>query len=315
MKRLFTVVLLSAMAISAFALKSNPAYRDARRSGAIAKMQIHAIDDLGHGVPNADVTVFMGMNFRPKGYSITGRTDANGVFFAEGKTCGDEINIEISKAGYYSSVKKLCFAEMGAEHDVSNGKWQPFGDNMIVALRRIMNPVDVIVHDKLIDVAQTNVWLGFDMEKKDFVKPAGNGLKSDFEVKVEWDGLPAWESKMCSAEIRFLEEKTGGYYVRNKSESAFPYAYEAQIDSAYLERSISIVDRDGDPHTTKVSFAKDSSFVTRTRTVVDEQGNIKSANYGSIRRIEIGPSRRGVALLRLSYIFNPIPNDTNLESK
>ena len=47
----------------------------------------------------------------------------------------------------------------------------------------------------------------------------------------------------------------------------------------------------------------------------DENGTIKSANYGSIRRFEIGPSRRGVALLRLSYVFNPTPNDTNLEPK
>ena len=33
------------------------------------------------------------------------------------------------------------------------------------------------------------------------------------------------------------------------------------------------------------------------------------------RRFEIGPSRRGVALLRLTYVFNPTPNDTNLEPK
>ena len=315
MKRLFIMALLSVIAISAFALKKDPAYRDARRFGALARMKIHVVDNQGLGVPEADVKVFMGMNFRPKGYSIAGRTDATGVFTVEGKTCGDEINIDVVKTGYYSSMKKMCFAEMGAEHEVRDGKWQPFEDNVIVTLRRIENPIGLVVHDKLIDVAQTNVWLGFDMEKKDFVKPAGNGHKTDFEVMVEWDGLPAWESKMCSAEIRFLEEKTGGYYVENVSESVFPYSYEAQSNSPYSERHIRIVDRNGDPHTTKILFAKNASFVTRTRGVVDEHGKIKSANYGSIRRIEIGPSRRGVALLRLSYIFNPTPNDTNLESK
>lgn len=315
MKKLIAVAILSVLAISVLAMKKDPAYRDARRSGALARMQIHVVDDQGHSIPEANVNVFMGMNFRPKGYSITGRTDATGIFTVEGKTCGDEINIDVARAGYYSSIKKMCFAEMGAEHEVRDGKWQPFDDNVVVILRRIKNPIDLIVHDKLIDVAQTNVWLGFDMEKKDFVRPVGNGLEPDFEVKVEWDGLPAWESKMCSVEIRFPREKTGGYYVENVSESAFPYSYEAQANSPYSERHIRIVDRNGDPHTTKIQFAKDSSLVTRTRVVVDEHGKIRSANYGNIRRIKIGPSRRGVALLRMSYIFNPIQNDANLEPK
>lgn len=55
--------------------------------------------------------------------------------------------------------------------------------------------------------------------------------------------------------------------------------------------------------------------MTRTRTIVDENGEIKAANYGCIRRFEVGPSRRGVALLRMSYVFNPTPNDVNLEPK
>ena len=53
----------------------------------------------------------------------------------------------------------------------------------------------------------------------------------------------------------------------------------------------------------------------KNMTVIDEEGKIKAANYGCIRRVEIGPSRRGVALLRLTYVFNPTPNDTNLEAR
>ena len=153
------------------------------------------------------------------------------------------------------------------------------------------------------------------MKKQDFTRPIGNGDKADFEIKAEWDGLPAWESKYCSAEIRFTDERTGGHYVENVFESAFPYIYAAPLDSTYAETSICIVDRNGDPHTTKIPFTKGASLVTRTRSVVDEDGNIKAANYGCIKRFEVGPSRRGVALLRLSYVFNPTPNDTNLEPK
>ena len=315
MKRLVVVAALAVVAMSAFALRKDPAYLDARRSGALARMQIHIVDDLGRDVPAAEVNVFMGMNFRPKGHYLKGVTDTNGIYVAEGKTCGDEVVIDVAKRGHYSSVKKLCFAEMGAEHDVKNGKWQPFDKVENIILKRIVKPINLIAFDKLIDVVHTNVWLGFDMEKMDFVKPNGNGDNVDFEIKAEWDGLPAWESKSCSAEIRFPKDGTGGCYAKNVSESAFPYVYEAQSDSAYAERLVRVVDRNGDPHTTKIPFAKNSALVTRTRCVIDEEGKIKAANYGCIRRVEIGPSRRGVALLRLTYVFNPTPNDTNLEAR
>lgn len=315
LKFLQVIAAIAVVAMSAFALRKDPAYRDARRSGALARMQIHIVDDLGRNVPGAEVSVFMGMNFRPKGYYLKGATNTNGIYVAEGKTCGDEVVVDVARQGYYSSVKKLCFAEMGAEHDVKDGKWQPYDGIENITLRRIVKPINLIAFDKLIDVAQTNVWLGFDMEKMDFVKPIGNGDNVDFEIKAEWDGLPAWESKSCSAEIRFLGDGTGGCYAKNVPESAFPYIYGAQSDAVYAERLVRIVDRNGDPHTTKIPFATDSALVTRTRCVIDENGKIKASNYGCIRRFEIGPSRRGVALLRLTYVFNPTTNDTNLEQK
>ena len=303
------------IATQSYALKNDPSYRDARRNGAMAKIELRIVNDDGVPVPYANVNVFMGMNFRPKGYYLKGMTDANGIYVAEGKTCGDEIVVEVAKRGHYSSVKKLCFAKMGAEHDVRNGKWLPFNEVENITLRRIAKPIKLIAFDRLIDVAQTNAWLGFDMEKMDFVKPIGNGSAVDFEIKVEWDGLPAWESKSCSAEIRFLGDGTGGCYTKNVPESAFPYTYSAQPDAVYAERIVRIVDRNGDPHTTKIQFATDSALVTRTRCMIDEYRKIKVSNYGCIRRFEIGPSRRGVALLRLTYVFNPTPNDINLESK
>ena len=315
MKRLVAVTVLTVLAPSAFALRKAPAYLDARRYGALARMQIHIVDDLGGNVPDAEVKVFMGMNFRPKGHYLRGVTDTNGIYVAEGKTCGDEIVIDVAKQGYYSSVKKLCFAQMGAERDVKNGKWQPYDEIKNIILRRIVKPMNLIAFDKVIDVAQTNVWLGFDMEKMDFVKQIGNGNNVDFEIKAEWDGLPAWESKSCRADIRFLGDGTGGCYVKNVPESTFPYAYCAQTDTLYAERHVRVVDRNGDPHSTKIPFVTDSALVTRTRCVTDEDGRIKAANYGCITRFEVGPSRRGVVLVRLAYVYNPTPNDTNLEPK
>lgn len=315
MKKRFVVSLLMVSAVSAFAFNKDSAYHNARKFGAMAKIQVHVVDDCGRNVSNASISVFMGMNFHPKGYYIRGMTDTNGMFTVEGKTCGDELVITVTKSGHYISTRKMCFAEMGTEHDVRNGKWMPFGKKEDIILRRIMSPASLVVFDKLIDIAQTNVWLGIDMEKMDFTSPLGNGSRTDFEVRVEWDGLPAWESRYCNAEIRFANKGTGGYYVGNMLESSFPYVYEACHNSSFTEKNVHIVDRNGDPHTTKMLFPKGKSLVTRTRSVINEDGQIKSANYGCIRKFAIGPSKRGVALLRLSYVFNPTPNDTNLEPK
>lgn len=316
MKKILVVaVVLTVVAMSTFAIRKDPVYREARKMGALARMQIHVVDDLGRDVPDAKVNVFMGMNFRPKGHYLKGVTDTNGIFVAEGKTCGDEVAIDVAKSGYYSSAKKMCFAKIGAERSVKNGKWQPYDGIEKITLRRIVQPTNLIVFNKLTDVPKTNTWLGFDMEKMDFVRPIGVGDIVDFEVKVEWDGLPAWKSKSCSAEIRFCGTETGGCYAKIVPESSFPYIYAAQPDASYAEKQVRMIDRNGDPHATRIPFAHDSVLVTRTRCIIDENGKITEANYGCIRRFEIGPSRRGVALLRLSYVFNPTPNDTNLEPK
>ena len=92
----------------AFAFLNDPAYRYARLHGANAKIGLHINDEHGVAVSNAQVCAFLGMNFREKGRWIKGFTNALGMFVIEGKTCGDEIELDISKDGYYNSCKKLC---------------------------------------------------------------------------------------------------------------------------------------------------------------------------------------------------------------
>ncbi len=313
--RKLTFVIMCAVVTAASATKRAPEYLAARRQGALARFQVHVVDELGCSVTNADVSVFMGMNFRPQGHWIRGASDANGIFVVEGKTCGDEIELFVSKSGYYKSRKKFCFAAIGAERNVKDGKWQPFGEEERIVIRSVGHGAEVIECNMIFDVMQTNVWLGLDFRKKSLVDASRCDAQADAEVKVFWDGLPAWQSQSCSVEVCFPSSFSGGYYVANVMESEFPYPRMARADAPYAERRIAIVDRAGDPHTTKVPFSEESALVFRTRCVPSEDGSVVSANYGCIRRLEIGPSRRGIALLRLSYVFNPTPNDTNLEPK
>lgn len=316
MKRSSLLLSVIGIVFITFAHKNDPAYKSARLEGADAKIELRIIDDDDNVVPGASVNVFMGMNLRPNGYWIRGTTDTNGFFLIKGKTCGDEIEVFLSKTGHYNSYKKYCFATMGAEHEVKNIRWQPYGDRKTIELRKIHNPVELTHEGLFIDIVQTNQWIGFDMLARDFVRPWGKGKTIDFEIRAEWDGAPPMGSKMCCGELRFTQPTEGGDYVKKITESSYPYVYKACQNDDYEVTNIKVVNRMGDPGFTKIPFREDSVLVTRTRCIVDETtGKLKSANYGYIKDFMVSPSWKGKCTLRLFYVFNPTPNDTNLEQK
>ena len=316
MKRTTVLLLVLATTTVAFALKKDPAYRQARLKGAQAKMELHIADDGGNAVADVNVNVFMGMNFRDQGYWIRGRTDTNGVFNVAGKTCGDAIEIYLSQEGYYDSMKIFRFATMGAERDVKDGKWQPYGEEQRIQLRHIHNPIELTQGTLFADIATTNQWIGFDMMAKDFVRPFGKGDTADFEVRAVWDGKSPTESRLCYGELRFTHPVAGGCYVEKVSESSYPYVYCADRNGKYETSSLKVVNRMGEPGLTKIPFKENCVLVVRTRCVIDEETKVlKYANYGYIKDFRVSPSWKGQSTLRLFYVFNPTPNDTNLEPK
>lgn len=297
-------------------------YLEARRNGADAKLKIYIVDNDDNAVSNASVRVFMGMNFRPKGHWIEGKTNGNGVFDVKGKTCGDEIEIHASKLGFYDSTRRICFAEIGAEHEVRNGKWLPYGVSEKLRLRPIQNPVALhkVGFGMGKDVPATNIWLGVDMALGDFVKPHGKGVVADFEIIVEWDGRQPADSNYCGATIRFSHPLSGGYYFAKVQESAYPYVYRANKDEEYQVKVVKIVGRErigGDlgRRFSSTSFGDDAVLVTRSRCVLDELGNMKFACYGFIRILSVDAGWEGKPTMRFACVFNPTPNDTNLEAK
>ena len=263
----------------ASAYKKDPDFIRAIQKGAKARIVLSVVDDEGAVVPDAAVRALMGMNFRERAYHINGLTDSDGRFAVEGKTTGDEVEVEISKDGYYGTSKKYCFITMGAESNVKDGKWQPFGMEERLRLRKIRNPVKLRR-------------LGF-----------GNGRIMPATNK--------WLS--CRVTLRFTEPLSGGYYSRNVSESAYPYPYEAQAGADYEIRALDIAASNIKRGKDGVLFPRDAVLVTRTRCVLDEKGQLKSAHYGYVWVAQLFACRRCNPGMRLAWVFNPTPNDTNLE--
>lgn len=309
-----TMIVSPVLALSAMdqqkEIRASSTYREALAKGAHAAIMLRVRDEAGNSVSNAQVSAVFDMHPNPLASAET--TDGSGACLLEELTCGNSIVIRVEKPGFYPSERKLCLAGFGCAHQVLQGRWQPYPMEEALILRRIRNPVRLVAVDRNFDMPGTNSWYGFDMAVADFVAPYGIGKVADFECRAEWDGRPAWESRHCAVHVRFTERFAGGCTVRNTVESAFPFPYVA--DSTKMDiSSFEIIDRNGDPHTSGKGLAAGTSLTVRTRCVADDAERLKAANYGNIRRIAIGPSRRGKAILSLGYVFNTSPNDTNLE--
>lgn len=304
------VLLLLALPYAVSARKLPPEVEHAMGYGAEAKICLKVCDDTG--VPVSNASVCAGFDMLPRPHSVYGKTDTNGVCVVKGKTNGNKVVFLVGKDGYYGSQKEISYVPMWKEHDVKDGKWQPYGDEQTIVLRRIIAPCPLVDIVKWIYVPRTNEWIGFDMKNGDFVQPFGLGEDADFEVKVAWDGFSASQCRQCVAFVRFVGEKNGGYFAPKSNESDFQFDYRASTNKS-LEVSFKTINRDGDFNQTHRPFPKDEFFVTRTRCKLNADGELISANYGMLRRFNIYPSRESAAVIDYSGAFNPTPNDTNLE--
>lgn len=309
------MIAFATLSMPSYGLKKDPAYLDARRNGAETKIVLKVVDDMGAVVSNATVNIFFGMNFRPKGHAISGETDETGIFTAVGKTCGDEIEICIDKSGYYPSRRRLCYAAMGKERLAEGGRWLPYGDMQQIVLRKRRNPTTAKRFWEFRYTKEVNSWIGFDLEKNDFVRPYGTGAIQDFEVFIDWDGEWLPKYKGMAVAIRFVEPFSGYCEIPANVESSFIGPYKAGPTANYAQNARFSEQVRSDGEISESHFNKANCWVVRSRCKVDEKGELISANYTVIHDITFACKKGGIAGFSITGFFNPTPNDTNLEPK
>ena len=314
MKKLVFMMVVLTVVMPVFALKKDPEYLKARRNGGDTRIVLSIIGDDGQPVSNATVRVLMGMNFRERAYYINGVTSTDGKFVIEGTTTGNEIEIDVSKDGYYRTSEKLCFISMGNEYNVKDGRWQPWGMELQLRLRVIRNPIALVGDVNGYYVPETNKWIGFDMKRADWVLSGHKGNMSDFEVFLEWDGLPSRDSKLLKLHFRTVDPKGGFYYADSVRESRFSGVYTASTNEV-LQQAFSCQTAQKEGRIIKEGLPHSKLLVLRSRCICDQEGILKKANYSAISWIAVEGSRKGKGEMLLSYSFNPTPNDTNLEHK
>ena len=290
------------------------AFKDALTKGADTRVRICVQDERGVPITNANIRATLAN--RESDYSMNGLTDTNGVYVVSGNTTGDYLQFLVSKAEYYDSWEKMSYIDMGKEHEVVNGKWQPFDANHIIVLRRVQNPTALkIGNGSFVLTKQLNCWLGFDIQKHDFVYPHGTGEVTDFEVKIDWNGKWYPDYTGMGIELRFSTPYSGYYELPVNSASKFKGPYSADAEGAF--RQTAVFDEQVVNPTQRIRhpFDENKCWVVRSRCKVDEMGELISANYSVIDKISFCGKYDGKGGVRITGFFNPTPNDMNLEPK
>lgn len=285
----------------------------AHRHGAWAQEHICVVDQDGTPVANArlygGLTTGAGMD----DYAlIKGTTDTSGQFLIVGK-CTDFMRCNIAKEGYYASEFHVSYIDTKMIPAVKDGKWQPYGSWHTVVLRQIVNPQPMVCRNALNSIAipEHNVWLGFDFEQYDFVSPHGRGKSNDVLLRFDID-RPSKDEHHVTMHVSFTNQPhAGAYRLKKDMASELETVYEADTNGCFRQSLVYRFRRTKGSPPAYDRLNGDEYLVFRTRTRIDKDGNLVSAHYGVIcgEWNFVGPA--GFRIDR--FVFNPRPNDANLE--
>lgn len=149
------------------------------------------------------------------------------------------------------------------------------------------------------------------MELFDWVQPFGNGKHDDVLLMFQADVKDPIFDICHTMSVCFTNTPYGGAYVCQKEKlSDFQIDYMADTSKEYKNNFFFVRERKADGTRCFNNLPKDSFLVFRTRTKVDEKGNLVSAHYGAIS----GEWAFGSETMRMDDVcFNPVENDTSIE--
>lgn len=312
MRREVFTALAFVVAVSAFADAVDKDYAHALTFGADAALNVFIHDEDGQAVTGASVQCCFWFLSKDKSPTVRGLTDDTGHFMAK-ERCSDDAHILVKCNGYYDSFVEPKMSQIATNPKVVNGRWQPYGGELPILLRKKKNPVPLDRYDgSHLKVPVLNEWIGFDMAEGDFVKPHGVGSVADFNLRYVWDGKVRSEYTGAKLDIKFTSTHSGGYWFDKIKTSSFQGCMCADTNSAFEGEYHFFENRNGKKWTS-YRFPADKTLIVRSRCLVDKEGRLIEAYYGQVGYIEFSKSHDGSAYFGIGYTRNPQVNDPNLE--
>lgn len=279
--------------------------------GAEVKECFRVVDIEGMPVTNANIRCTFWMGGGSAGWQSTcGSTDTNGFCTITGVSRAD-MEYLVTKGGCYNSHGKIDYMATHSVPAVVDGKWQPYAELRTVVLKRIKKPTRMSASDGLTyyKYPPQGQWTGFDLYKRDWVYPKGSGDVPDVTIRIDKEKTE--DGYVKTMEVAFTNTPfAGAYEMTEDSYSDLKSMYEANTN-ALLPKVFKYTFKRGKRGSERNELGEGKYLVFRTRTKVDAEGSLKSAHYGMIFGNWRFCEKGGMAIERI--VFNPMPNDANLE--
>lgn len=297
-------------------------YRKATTYGAEAKVIFKLVDEEGIPVEGARYDISLWYRSMARSTAFKGETDKSGIVVVEGKCTEDIPGWTFRKDGFYDSTGRLLIARYEPDA-IKDGKWLPYGQEKVVVLKRIKNPIPMYAHDSMRRqiLKELDKRIGFDMEVDDFVEPYGKGKVVDFYLCATWNGEDDYYKNKYSLEITFPNENDGVLVCQRDLESRYTSPYHAPKDGEYKPSIKFAVYFDPKAHAYVKPLAVDKMLIMRTRTKKDASG-VNISCYARVNLVAFEMTRLGAPgekdaptgmRINVDYRFNPTLGDTNLE--
>jgi len=288
--------------------------RHAVTYGAKAKITLRVVDS--KGVPVADALVGGGFyNHDEKGHDFKERTNGKGEVTLE-DTCVGDLNFGVMKDGYYSTGTTYWFFKNYFDC-VKDGRWIPWNPTVEIVLKEIRNPIPL--YTRRIEASlPKGQKIGFDCFKGDFVTPFGKGENADFYLTYESvippNAVTLHDWSFLTNSLSLVAAEAGGFVTHKKdSFSKLVTHYEAP-ENGYAHVINYEMRRTHDKIFLNERLDESEYLFFKTRVRRKPEGD-EEACYGKIYELVFSEhyAETNKAKIRISYYFNPAPNDRNLE--
>ena len=278
--------------------------------GAQVDLHIKVMDETGAAVSNAKIDVSFAID-AAKSYLLSGTTNSDGMYLAKHKTIGS-IWILVKKDGYYTTRFQPEINYCVNNIVLKTKEWTSKPLQITATLKKRRNPARLILKGGTFQELQypaTNVVMGLDLKKFDWCPPYGKGEYDDLQIKYDfWRSPTNWFQVYSHLDITMTNKLDGAYLAHTDDFSKMNRCYNADTNAVYLKALEYVYDRKTGTVVRDIEMPRDKYMVFRTRTKVNDRGELVSANYGLI----FEKSEYGIKL-NMRTAFNPIQNDTNLE--
>ncbi len=171
-----------------------------------ARLTYHVIGEDGQPIPDATVQVGFGVPVGDNHLGIvTGQSDANGNFTAEGEATLGNLGGGVTKDGYYWGGAAIPPLTRHAD-----GHWLPWDAIYTCILRKIGTPIPMYVRKFGGAIpSAVNEPCGFDLEEGDWVTPYGKGKMADLIVTITYLKYIDYNNNEATGTITFSNNGDG----------------------------------------------------------------------------------------------------------